>query len=108
MPPGGILINVGRGSIVDEKALYTALRDEKLSAAGIDVWYNYPDSPSDRDNTKPSRFPFYNLDNIVMSPHRGGSTKDTEHLRMIHLAKSLNCAFKGNPIPNPVDLEVGY
>ena len=40
--PDGVLVNVGRGPLVDERALYEALRDGDLRAAAIDVWYRYP------------------------------------------------------------------
>jgi len=108
MHPGGILVNVGRGRIVDQTALYQALTDGTLSAAGLDVWYNYPDSPEERSSTSPADYPFHELDNIVMSPHRGGGSKDTEMLRMHHLAELLNALHNGSPSPNQVDISAGY
>ena len=108
MPPGGILVNVGRGPVVDQGALYAALRTGHLHAAGLDVWYNYPQNPEDRASTSPAGFPFHELDNVVMSPHRGGGSDQTEVLRMTHLAALLNAAGRGDPIPNQVDLEAGY
>ena len=108
MVPSGILVNVGRGRVVDQAALYQALTDGTLRAAGIDVWYNYPDSPEKRDSTPPSDHPFHELDNIVMSPHRGGGSRDTERLRMQHLAGLLNALHAGRPTQNQVDLSAGY
>lgn len=108
IPPGGLLVNVGRGRVVDQAALYQALTDGTLVAAGVDVWYNYPDSPAERDSTPPSDFPFHELDNIVMSPHRGGGSRDTERLRMQHLAELLNALDNGSPTSNQVDIEAGY
>jgi phosphoglycerate dehydrogenase-like enzyme len=108
MVPGGILVNIGRGRIVDQTALYQALTDGTLSAAGLDVWYNYPDSPEKRSGTPPADHPFHELDNIVMSPHRGGGSKDTEMLRMLHLATLLNALHNGTPSPNQVDISAGY
>ena len=72
LPAGAILVNVGRGAIVDEAALYHALRDGTLHAAGLDVWYNYPADEASRSHTPPSAYPFHELDNVVMSPHRAG------------------------------------
>jgi phosphoglycerate dehydrogenase-like enzyme len=43
-----------------------------------------------------------------MSPHRGGDTAETGRLRMVHLAKLLNNAIEGKPLPNKVDLKSGY
>jgi phosphoglycerate dehydrogenase-like enzyme len=108
MQPGGILVNVGRGAIVDQAALYHSLKAGTLGAAGLDVWYNYPQDQDQRGNTPPADFPFHQLDNIVMSPHRGGGSKETDLLRMRHLAKLLNALFHGRSDTNIVDLQAGY
>jgi phosphoglycerate dehydrogenase-like enzyme len=108
LPPDAILVNIGRGPIVDEAALYQALRDGTLAAAGLDVWYNYPADQAARAHTPPSDFPFHELDNVVMSPHRAGGSTETERLRRIHLAELLNTAARGGPMPNRIDLQVGY
>jgi phosphoglycerate dehydrogenase-like enzyme len=108
LPKQAILINVGRGPIVDEEALYRALCDGTLHAAGLDVWYQYPADDCARVRTAPSRFPFHELDNVVMSPHRGGLVSETDTLRMAALAELLNAAAKGEPIPNRVNLQAGY
>ena len=108
MIPGGILVNVGRGPIVDQTALYQALQDGTLSAAGLDVWYNYPTTEEERQDTPPANHPFHELDNIVMSPHRGGGSKGTERLRMEHLANLLNALKNGTPTQNLVNLGLGY
>ena len=108
LPPDSLLINIGRGPIVDEAALYRALRERTLYAAGLDVWYNYPVDEQARAHTPPSTYPFHELDNVVMSPHRAGGSTDTETLRMTELAELLNAAARGEPVPNRVDLEAGY
>jgi phosphoglycerate dehydrogenase-like enzyme len=108
MPPGAILVNVGRGPIVDEHALYTALRDGRLYGAGLDVWYNYPRDEASRSQTPPSAQPFHELENVVMSPHRAGHSSESEERRMVHLATLLNAAARDEEIPNRVDLQVGY
>jgi phosphoglycerate dehydrogenase-like enzyme len=106
--PGGILVNVGRGRIVDQTALYQSLKDDTLSAAALDVWYNYPETPEERQDTPPADYPFHELDNVVMSPHRGGGSKETERLRMEHLANLLNAIHDGEPTQNQVDISIGY
>ncbi|MCX7775699.1 MAG: 2-hydroxyacid dehydrogenase [Rectinemataceae bacterium] len=68
---GKFLVNVGRGSIVDERGLYEALRDGVLKGAGIDTWYVYPPSGV---KGAPSRYPIHTLPNVILSPHVGGST----------------------------------
>jgi len=110
LPPSAILVNVGRAPVVDEIALYTALRDGGLRAAALDVWYAYPEDVPSRSDTPPSSFPFEDLDNVVMSPHRagaGGSDK-IERRRMTALAALLNAAASGDPLPNQVDVRAGY
>jgi phosphoglycerate dehydrogenase-like enzyme len=108
LPPDAVLVNVGRGPIVDEAALYRALRDGRLHAAGLDVWYNYPKDEASRSSTPPSNFPFYELDNVVMSPHRAGDSRESNFLWMDYLAALLNAAVRGEPLPNRVDVRAGY
>jgi phosphoglycerate dehydrogenase-like enzyme len=108
MPQGSILINVGRGPIVDQYALYDALKSGHLRAAGADVWYHYPPNAKDSNNVPPADVPFNELDNFIMSPHRGGLTTDTEPMRMTHLARLLNAAARGEAIPNKINLKLGY
>ena len=110
LPPHALLVNIGRGDVVDEGALYEALRDRRLAAAGIDVWYRYPEAEDDRAATFPSSYPFHELDNVVMSPHHGGAygVAFTEQRRVEDLARLLNAAIRGEPIPNRFDLSAGY
>jgi len=68
---GKFLVNVGRGSIVDEEGLYEALKSGVLKGAAIDTWYTYPASGV---VGAPSRFPIHELPNVILSPHVGGST----------------------------------
>ena len=110
LPPSCVLVNVARGAIIDEEALYHAVSERRIAAAGIDVWYRYPLNPDERENTPPSRFPFHELDNVVMSPHRGGAyrTEELERQRMRDLAVTLNAIARGEPVPHPIDVRAGY
>ena len=110
LPPSCVLVNIARGAIVDEEALYLALKEEQIAAAGVDVWYNYPSTPESRANTPPSRFPFHELDNVVMSPHRGGAfgLHELEQRRMTDLAQALNAIAHGESAPHRVDISAGY
>jgi phosphoglycerate dehydrogenase-like enzyme len=108
LPPGAVLVNIGRARIVAEDALYAALRSGQLHAAGLDVWYSYPPDEAARAHHRPSAYPFHELDNVVMSPHRGGAADETARLRMSALAELLNAAARGEPVPNRVDPAAGY
>jgi phosphoglycerate dehydrogenase-like enzyme len=108
LPLGAVLVNVGRGPIVDEAALYYALREGTLHSAGLDVWYNYPSAEAARSRTPPSAYPFHELENVVMSPHRAGGSDESEMRRMTYLAALLNAAARGDEMPNRVDLQAGY
>lgn len=108
MPAGGVLVNVGRGPIVEQGALYRALKDHHLRAAGLDVWYHYPANEAERSHTPPADFPFEELDNLVLSPHRGGANSENELLRMQALASLLNAMMQGGPLPRQVDVHAGY
>jgi phosphoglycerate dehydrogenase-like enzyme len=110
LPAGALLVNVGRGPVVDEEALYQALATGRLAAAGLDVWYNYPQDEAGRSHTLPSAYPFHTLDNVVLSPHCGGGfgSPYTERERMAHLARLLNVLHRGDPAPNRIDLALGY
>jgi phosphoglycerate dehydrogenase-like enzyme len=108
LPPGAILVNVGRGPIVDQHALFQALKDGHLRAAGLDVWYNYPSSEAERESTPPADEPFHLLENVVLSPHRADGSSETEILRMEGLAEVLNALARGEEPPNRVDLALGY
>jgi phosphoglycerate dehydrogenase-like enzyme len=110
LPADAVLVNVARGAIVDELALYRALREGTLLAAGLDVWYNYPADESERLGVPPSAYPFRDLDNVVLSPHRAGmpASPARARMRMEALAELLNAAACGRPMPNRVDVRRGY
>jgi len=108
MPQGGILVNIGRGPIVNQYALYDALKNGHLRSAASDVWYNYPESRETINKTPPADVPFNELINFVMSPHRGGMVEGVERQRAEALAELLNAASRGLAIPNKVDITAGY
>lgn len=114
LPQHAVLVNVSRGPVVQEEALFNALKDKQIATAGLDVWYAYPsDLASDvtaRESsqrcTHPSRFPFHELENAVMSPHRGGhlGTEEIDSAKVRHLAHLLNLAQAGEPLPPQLEL----
>lgn len=110
LPNSAIIVNVRRGQLIEEEALFNALKNGDLHAAALDVWYQYPKEKPTRATTHPSQFPFYELDNVVMTPHVSSALADEEdlYLRMDDLANTLNVTVRGGEMPNLVNLEKGY
>lgn len=108
LPQGACLVNVGRGALVDEEALFEALRTGALDSAGLDVWYRYPRAEEERAETLPSALPFHELDNVVLSPHRAGLTRQNEPQRARSLLELLQAAARGDEVGNRVDTSRGY
>ncbi|MBD3232559.1 MAG: hypothetical protein GF315_02430 [candidate division Zixibacteria bacterium] len=107
LPDNAILVNISRGKIIDEKSLFEALKSKRIKA-GLDVWYNYPDDEETRKDTPPSEYPFYELSNVIMTPHLAGHSDKTEVLRAKSVAELLNAKMEGEDIPNRIDLKRGY
>ena len=105
---GSIVVNIGRGKIIDETALFEALKSKHLHSAGLDVWYNYPKDREARANTPPSKHPFHELENVVMSPHRAADSEDFGGRWTADLAAKLNMLADGKELPHRVDVEAGY
>ncbi|HDQ14457.1 MAG TPA: hydroxyacid dehydrogenase [Sediminispirochaeta sp.] len=100
-----LLVNVGRGDIVDEKALYQALREGTLGGAAIDCWYNYP-----KEGTVgfPSSYPLHELENIVLSPHAAGFTSQAARKGIEQACENIASFLKNGAPRFEVDLEEGY
>ena len=97
--PDGLLVNVARGPIVDETALYEALKERRIAGAAIDTWYRYP-GPDGRG--EPSTMPFGRLDNIIMTPHSSGVTAETFRGRAREIAENITRLSKNEPLKNVV------
>ncbi len=110
LPSRAVLVNVGRGEVVDEAALFHALQSGQLHAAGLDVWYQYPPDADSRTATLPASHPFHTLENVVLSPHRAGSggAEEIEVRRMHALAALVNALARGETPSSRVDLAAGY
>lgn len=96
----GVLINVGRGPLVQERALYEALLHRHIRAAAIDVWYSYP-APGTGDGA-PGTWPFHELANVLMTPHSSGVTSDTFAGRADDIAANIGRLYRGEPMANVV------
>jgi len=67
---GKYLVNISRGAVIDEEALFKSLEEHYLSGAAIDTWYQYP--TNEQKEILPSQYNFHKLENVVMSPHTAG------------------------------------
>lgn len=92
--PDGILVNVARGSVVDEAALAEALRDGRLGAAGLDVFADEPRVPES----------LRSLPNVVLQPHMGSATVETRAAMGELVVRNLEAHFAGKLLPTPVRL----
>ncbi|MEQ9815329.1 MAG: 2-hydroxyacid dehydrogenase [Azospirillaceae bacterium] len=98
--PNGVLVNIARGPVVDEAALYAALREGRLGGAVIDVWYRYPEA-EDPDQS-PAHHPFGTLGNVVMTPHVSGWTEGTVARRWADILTNLRQLETGGDFINVV------
>ncbi len=98
MKPDAVLLNVGRGPVIEERALYQALSKRQIGGAIIDTWYQYPSA--DQPECSPSRFDFAALDNLVMTPHMSGWTAGTVRRRQQTIADNIARLLANQPLLN--------
>ncbi|MFX1484584.1 MAG: NAD(P)-dependent oxidoreductase [Promethearchaeota archaeon] len=104
----GLVVNVARGPVIDEKALFTALSEKRIAGAAIDVWYDYQPQEDEEGRKFPASFPFYELDDVVLSPHRSASPMD-DLKRWDEVVENITRFAQGrSDFINLVDLERGY
>lgn len=90
--PSGYLVNIARGSLVDEAALIAALEARTLGGAALDVFEQEPHA-----NARLAA-----LGNVVLAPHLGSATVETRQAMMDLLLENLRCHFAGEAVPTPV------
>jgi phosphoglycerate dehydrogenase-like enzyme len=100
MRPDAVIVNVGRGPVIDERALYEALKAKRIAGAIIDTWYRYP--RADDPSPLPSTQPFNTLDNVVMTPHMSGWTEGTIARRQTVIAANIDNLAASRPLANVV------
>jgi phosphoglycerate dehydrogenase-like enzyme len=100
MKNSAVLINVARGEVVAEDALYEALRDRVIAGAVIDTWYVYP--AAGEPDPYPSRRPFHELPNVIMTPHASGWTDKLLGRRWQVMADNLERLAAGQELRNVV------
>ncbi len=95
--PGLVVVNAARGGIVDERALYDALKTGTITAAGIDVFAKEPCTDS----------PLFELENVVATPHLGASTEEAQEKAGVAVARSVRLALSGELVPDAVNVQGG-
>jgi phosphoglycerate dehydrogenase-like enzyme len=101
MKPTAIVINVGRGPVIDEAALIRALQQKKIGAAALDVFEKEP---------LPADSPLWDMENVLISPHCTDRTRDPDwlDLSMQLFLENFSRYTKGEPLQNIVDKKAGY
>ena len=92
--PDGILVNISRGSVVDEAALVSALQEGLICGAGLDVYEHEP-------QVTPALF---DLAHVALTPHIGGNTLEAQSAMHAIVLANLAAFFAGQPLPTPVPL----
>ncbi|HZY00804.1 MAG TPA: phosphoglycerate dehydrogenase [Dermatophilaceae bacterium] len=95
--PSVRIINAARGGIVDEQALFNALKEGRVAGAGIDVWEKEPCTQS----------PLFGFESVVVTPHLGASTEEAQEKAGVAVAKSVRLALAGELVPDAVNVSSG-
>jgi phosphoglycerate dehydrogenase-like enzyme len=96
---GALIMNVGRGPVIDETALFDAVKDGRLGAI-LDTWYVYPSA--DTPGPMPSKYPFHTLPNVTITPHMSGWTTGTIARRTATVAENVNRLARGEALVNVI------
>jgi len=99
MKPTAFLINVARGSVIDEEALVKALEAGEIAGAGLDVFAQEP---------LPEGHPFYKMENVILFPHLGGATPRYWERGTEFFCQNLKRYLTGQPLINVIDKRKGY
>jgi phosphoglycerate dehydrogenase-like enzyme len=99
MKPTAVVINVGRGPVIDESALLRALAAKRIKGAGLDVFEHEP---------LPAGHLLYKLENVLLSPHCADHTADWQDQAMRFFLEQYGRFEKGEPLKNIVNKRLGY
>ena len=96
MKPTGVIINVARGPIINEAAIYKALKNHEIGGALLDVWYQY--ASTDNLEMWPSALPFHELENVIMTPHTASWTDQLDQRRIDSVVKNIQNFIDQKPL----------
>lgn len=99
MKPNAVVINVGRGPVVDEAAIVRALTEGRIKGAALDVFDKEP---------LPEGHPFYRMENLLLSPHCADHTADWQEQAMQFFLEQFERFRTGEPLRNVVNKSLGY
>jgi phosphoglycerate dehydrogenase-like enzyme len=99
MKPSAVVINVGRGPVIDQAALVRALNEKKIRGAGLDVFEHEPIPKDD---------PIWDFENVFISPHTADHTRDWLDQAMRFFIRQYDRFLAGEPLENVVDKHLGY
>jgi phosphoglycerate dehydrogenase-like enzyme len=99
MKPTAVVINVGRGPVIDEAAMVRALTAKRIKGAGLDVFEHEPLPPGD---------PMYRLENVLLSPHCADHTAEWLNRAMRFFLEQYRRFVNGEPLENVVNKSLGY
>jgi len=99
MKSTAVVINVGRGPVIDEASLLRALTARRIKGAGLDVFEHEP---------LPAESPLYKLENVLLSPHCADHTSDWQDQAMRFFLEQYSSFEKGEPLSNVVNKRLGY
>lgn len=97
MKPTAFIVNVARGGLIDEDALYAALKSHRIAGAGLDVFVHEP----------PTDSPLLGLENVIVTPHLGASTDEAQEKAGVSVARSVRLALDGELVPDAVNVAGG-
>ncbi|MBC8386971.1 MAG: reverse transcriptase-like protein [Actinobacteria bacterium] len=103
---GKYLINIARGAVIDEEALFKSLKEHHLAGAAIDTWYQYPSL--EQREVLPSKYDFDKLENVVMSPHTAGYTDRALEENIKSVFDNIVKIYYGEEPESRIDPELEY
>jgi len=110
MKPTALIVNVARAAIIQEEPLYTALKEGRIAGAALDVWWkpHFWDPFWNPEGADASRYPYWELPNVICTPHNIGSTDTQTDAGLQIMVENILRLRDGKPLLNPVDTKLRY